>query len=337
MGRKGIERKHRLDWTPTRTLPILLITFVVLNAGCATFSRTHGYEAEPFTIVALPDTQYYSLHYPEIFRAQTEWIAENAEELNVLCVIHEGDITDENSEPEWLVADEAMSILDEAVPYCMTIGNHDMGEGGHAQDRNTDLFNRYFPPSRFEQEPWYGDRFAATQSENTYYLFNPANMKLMVLCLEFGPRDEVLDWANHVVSEHRDYRVVVVTHCYMNYDDTRVDAQDEYNPHTYPCDGNDGEQKWEKFVRKHDNIFLVLSGHVPGDGLGRLTSYGNHGNKVHQVVANYQMHPNGGDGWLRIMKFIPGKDKILVRSYSPQLRKYARDRQNQFKLKYEME
>jgi len=47
-------------------------------------------------------------------------------------------------------------------------------------------------------------------------------MKFIVICLEFGPRDTVLEWANKIVSEHKDRKAIVVTHNYMYSDDTRV-------------------------------------------------------------------------------------------------------------------
>lgn len=59
-----------------------------------------------------------------------------------------------------------------------------------------------------------------------------------------------------------------------------------WNPHAYKIldkDCNDGEEMWEKFVKKHENIFMVLSGQIMGKGVGRLTSRGDHGNDVHQL------------------------------------------------------
>lgn len=314
----------------------LVVALIGLGIGCASLPCHRADVTEPFSIIALPDTQKYTLYHPEIYLDQTRWIAENAEEMNLLCVVHEGDITDENSVKEWRVADEAMSMLDGVAPYCMVVGNHDTGEGGRAEDRSTQLFNKYFPVSRFEQEPWFGGHYEGG-TENAYYLFEAGDMRFLVVCLEFGPRDEVLDWANRVVAEHKGHRTIVVTHCYLNYDNKRVDDNAEYNTHTYVIGVNDGEQMWDKFIRKHPNIFLVLSGHIAGDGVGRLTSTADHGNEVHQVVADYQMLENGGNGWLRIMKFVPQNDKIVVRTYSPWLKQYAEDDQNRFTLDYEME
>jgi hypothetical protein len=306
-----------------------------LSGGCRSVPREKSGERKPFTIVALPDTQIYSESIPDIFCRQTEWIKENREKLNIVCVVHEGDITNRNSEKEWDVANKAMSVLDGEVPYFMAVGNHDMAPGGSASTRDAALFDKAFPPSRFEEEVWYGGHLGESL-KNAYYYFGAGGMEFLVLCLEFGPPDEVLDWANRVVREHKGRRIIVVTHCYMYFDDTRVGEGDSWSPHGYGGGGNDGEEMWEKFVCRNENIFLVLSGHILGDGLGRLTSTGERGNGVHQVLANYQMKPNGGDGWLRIMEFVPEENKILVSTYSPFLDEYAEDEQNKFELEYEM-
>jgi len=288
---------------------------------------------EPFTIIALPDTQLYSLYHPKIFAKQTRWIKENREKLNIACVVHEGDITHKNSEKEWKAADQAMSVLDGSIPYCMALGNHDLGPGGTAENRDASLFNKHFGPARFKNKPWYGGHFAEG-NENACYLINEGGMKLLVVCLEFGARDVVLDWASNIMKKHKDRKAIVVTHCYTYSDSTRVGEGDKWNPHDYGCDGNDGEEIWDKFISRHENIFLVLSGHILNDGLGRLTSTGDHGNRVHQILANYQMKDNGGNGWLRIMKFSPAENKIRVTTYSPLLDQYATGPQNEFELDY---
>ena len=47
-----------------------------------------------FSIVVLPDTQFYCSDYPDIFSNQTQWIVDNAVSKNVVFVTHEGDIVD---------------------------------------------------------------------------------------------------------------------------------------------------------------------------------------------------------------------------------------------------
>jgi hypothetical protein len=285
----------------------------------------------------IPDTENYlgNIAYPELFSAQTKWISRNADKLSIKFVLHLGDIVGNNTEEEWDLANEIIGVLDELVPYGLVVGDHDLGPGGRAANRQTPLFDRYFSPKRFAGRKWYGGNFGGS-NQYSFQFFEAGKLRFMVVCLSFGPTDEALKWAGELVARHPDHRVIVATHCYMDADDTRVGKQDRGNPKTYGCKGNDGEEIWEKFASRHKNIFLVLSGHVRDDGLGRLSSAGKHGNTVHQLLANYEMQRDGGDGWLRILRFSPKENKILIRTYTPWRRKYAADEQNQFELDYPM-
>src|SRR5690606_23339285 len=110
------------------------------------------------------------------------------------------------------------------------------------------------------------------------------------------------------------------------YDRTNKDLKQKWAPGK-----NDGEALWQNLLKKHENVFLVLSGHVLGDGQGRLTSVGDHGNSVHQILCNYQMLRQGGNGFLRLMEFKPD-GTIQNKSYSPSLDEYKTDPANQFTL-----
>ena len=104
----------------------------------------HSNDIENFTIIILPDTQYYSKDYPEIFNSQTQWIVDNIESLNIVFVIHLGDIVDDwNSIEEWDNANESLSKLDDKVPWSVLLGNHD---GIGPDDNNYEI---YFGSNRF--------------------------------------------------------------------------------------------------------------------------------------------------------------------------------------------
>ena len=90
---------------------------------------------------------------------------------------------------------------------------------------------------------------------------------------------------------------------------------------------------WQKFIRKQPNIFLVVSGHVLGVAL--QTSTNDAGGKVLEMLTDYQGLANGGDGWLRSLKFVPGENKINVTTYSPLLDQYNDDPSETFSLDYE--
>src|SRR5688572_13364192 len=90
-----------------------------------------------WSIVVLPDTQYYARSYPESFAAQTAWIRDQADALDLQFVLHVGDITDGNSQAQWQVARDAFDTIEGEVPYVLAPGNHDLGELGSARTRDT--------------------------------------------------------------------------------------------------------------------------------------------------------------------------------------------------------
>ena len=106
-------------WRAPRVTSIFSIILIVILTGTAS--------GQDFTIIVLPDTQYYSEKYPSIFKVQTQWIVNNKNTLNIAYVAHTGDIVQHpNDESEWINADKAMSELDIAmIPYGVVPGNHD--------------------------------------------------------------------------------------------------------------------------------------------------------------------------------------------------------------------
>ena len=113
---------------------------------------------------------------------------------------------------------------------------------------------------------------------------------------------------------------------------------------------NSGIKIWDKLVKATPNMKFVFSGHVaaqygqpywePLNGnctslanfttegsVGRLAQANQSGSTVYQMLANYQTLPNGGNGYMRLLKFTPsgnndGKWTIDVSTYSPVLNTY---------------
>lgn len=226
----------------------------------------------PVKLVIVPDTQTYTEKYPEIFMAQMKWVAENADSIDF--VIQVGDITQNNNQKEWETARNGFAAIEGKVPYVLCLGNHDMGSapGKFADTRNTTMANSYFPLSGFEDKMYFGGAFEEGVIDNLYYVFEAGGAEWLVFSLEFGPSDEVLAWADTVISRHRDKTVILSTHAYMYSDDTRMDGDDHWRPQAYGIGRdpgttvNDGEQIWNKLVKKHQNILFVFSGHVLNDG-----------------------------------------------------------------------
>lgn len=302
--------------------------------------------AGSWTLAVLPDTQYYSRSHPEVFEDQTKWIAAHARDRNIKYVLHLGDITADNLEPQWKAARRAMSRLEGVVPYALVGGNHDYGPKGNSANRDSFL-NEYFPVSKYEKWPTFGGTMEPGKIDNTYHLFEAGGKKWIVLALEWAPRDEVVAWADKVLTTHPDRFGILITHAYLSSDDTRYDwakygRKQPASPHYYelthaPGTGNDGEELWQKLVKRHPRMVMTINGHVLEDGVARLSSTGDHGNVVHQTLVNYQrMRPLNGNGFLRLYEFLPDGKTIQVRSYSPVWDVYKTDMQNQFTLEVDL-
>ena len=155
----------------------------------------------------------------------------------------------------------------------------------------------------------------------TQYLF---------LILEFVPRDGALQWAASILNANQDKPVIVVTHSHMYTDNTRADRCDTRDM----VNDNGGEDAWTKLFSQYPNILMVLSGHMTNGNGSRRADLGVNGNLVNQLFSNYQELANGGNGWLRIMKFHPSQNTVDVLTYSPFLNSYKTDAGNQFTIYY---
>jgi len=317
-----------------KKLIIYCVVFLLIIFNCSC-KQDHS-----FRIVLLPDTQHYSESYPEIFYAQTDWIAANSD--SIAFVLHQGDITNHNTPKEWDVAAGAMNRLEGKVPYVISLGNHDIGTNGTADVRNTENFNKWFPYEKHCNSDDFGGAFEEGEMENVWYTIEAGGINWLILSLEYGPRNKVLNWASEVIENHPLNKVIINTHAYMYSDDTRMsEARDhKWLPRrsgmnknvTGDEDVNNGEQMWGKLVSRYPNIMFVFSGHVLNDGTGVLVSEGKHGNKVYQMLANYQNQENGGNGFLRIITIDPDKGNISVKSYSPYTDAYKTDSSQEFEF-----
>ncbi|WP_158265286.1 metallophosphoesterase [Blastopirellula marina] len=296
-----------------------------------------SFVAGSWTLALLPDTQVYSVRYPGLFSAQTAWLRAHAKSRNIQYVLHLGDITDNNAEKEWQRAAESMQLLDGQIPYAIVGGNHDYGPSGDASTRETFL-NQYFSFEKMAAMPSFGGAFEPGKLDNTYHLFEVSGQKWIVIALEWGPRDEAVAWANDVMAKHPDRKGILVTHAYLFSDSRRYDHADQthpnhWNPHHYRTPGgvNDGQELWDKLIRKHNFVF-TFNGHVLNDGTGYRADRNDNGQYVHQILANYQMQTLGGEAYLRLLEFDPNGNTVHVLAYSPLYDRYRLDRDHTFTI-----
>jgi len=251
---------------------------------------------------------------------------------NIVLVLHLGDIVDYSDKDQWNFARQNLSIMDRIVPYVLAVGNHDIL---HLDGKkSTRLFNEFFKVDNFKKSPSFGGVFQENRLENSYYIYSFQKTNYVVLSLQYCPNDQILEWANKIVTKYSESKVIVVTHSYLGKNNQHVKVGDKQNLSNcetfWPEEkGNEGQQIWEKFISKHSNMQFVFSGHLLP---GRLVSKGLNGNMVFEITTNYQNLEHGGNGFLRLLKFFPGGKRVLVQTYSPFLDEYLKDDQNFFEI-----
>jgi len=284
-----------------------------------------------FSIVLLPDTQYYTAEVrggtSDLLRAQVEWVVANRRTRNIVFVSQLGDCVehgDFGGNPiEWVHADSAFCLLEdpdatgleEGIPFSISVGNHDQSPEGDAAG-TTDGFNSYFGTARFQGRSYYGGHFG-TNNDNHYCLFRASGIEFLLLSLEYDedPEEGVLAWAAGVLAAHPDRRAIVVSHWLIdpgNPGNISRPAQSIYNA-----------------LKDSPNLSLMVCGHMPGEG--RRTDVFQ-GHPVPTLLSDYQDRANGGDGWLRILEFSPANDELRVFTYSPTLDRFERDADSEFRL-----
>ena len=321
--------------------------------GDATTVTFYGRKTTPstpgadFSVGTLPDTQYYSEGGVNnngrgpTFAAQTQWYLDNRNSVdmpNLAFISHMGDIVEHGDATpnEWLTADAAMKVIENpatslrpyGIAYGVTPGNHDFGTG--AGTGTTTGYNQYFGISRFSGRTYYGGGYAGNNL-SSYQLFRASGLDFISISLEYnvGAKSTYqaqLDWADALLKAYPNHRGIISTHWMV----------DTGNPANFSTQGaniyND--------LKDNPNLFLLLGGHVAGEGRRSDTF---EGRTVYSVLQDYQGRTNGGDGWLRYFIFSPTNNTITAKTYrvsnplNPAAGTFETDADSQFTLAYPMQ
>lgn len=331
-----------------RVITFFVILFILFTGfpaanGQSTYQKPALSNPDSWSVILLPDVQSYvkNERNQPILDLMMYWITHNIENLNIQLVMATGDLVDNNDSAspdfvkfdqpgiaQWEAVSRSFDILNGKVPYITATGNHDYSYAD-MQKKNSG-FNNFFPPNKnFLNQKMMRSAFINTEgmptTENALFELNsPNHEKYLVLNIEFGPRDTVLQWANEIVrkDKYKDYRIILLTHSFLNAQNQRIAKSG------YPvADKNEGEAIWQKLVHPASNIEFVVCGHVasPDDfekHTGFRTDKNKAGKNVHQMLFNAQAlgggwHGNGGDGWLRILEFLPDGKTVKVKTFSP--------------------
>ena len=318
------------------------------NAQTVTFYGRKTTPATPgpdFTIATLPDTQFYSENLANnnrqaTYHAQTQWLVDNRDSLNLAFVSHMGDIVQNGDAipAEWTVADTAMKRIEDqsstlrayGIPWGAAPGNHDQTSIGNAGGANS-YYNQYFGTSRYAGRNYWGGSQSPTNNNNNFQLFSASGLDFIIIHMEYDVRAKtnyqaVLDWADALMKTYPNRRAIVTSHWIVNTG----------NPATFSTQGQDIYDD----LKDNPNFFLMLCGHVAGEGQRTDTFQGR---AVHSVLQDYQGRTNGGDGWLRYFVFSPATNTINAKTYrvsnpvNPAAASFETDADSQFTLPYNMQ
>lgn len=249
------------------------------------------------------------------------------------------------------------------VPFGVAPGNHDYDTGyqynpfpddpdprarireeGLIANRHVggyETFNSIFGPDShyFKDKEWYVSSYNG--GVNSAQVFDAGGYRFLHFSFEMQAGDDVLEWAQTVIDTNPGIPTLMSTHDYLNPRGERLPSPSYDMAAVDPLDHNSAEDIWNEWVRKNDQIFMILSGHQIGQAL--RIDQNDEGNEVYQILSDFQGRgmaanpPLGteritgiGDGWLRLMKFDTSGDvpKIEVKTYSTYYKKYSNEFEN---------
>jgi LPXTG-motif cell wall-anchored protein len=294
-----------------------------------------------FSIAHVTDTQFLSEgavntslneaaqeRFAEAYRAQMNWIVENADERKISYVAHTGDIIEnwmlpqhpeDRAREEFEFASEMQSIIDEAgIPNGIIPGNHDNGWGMFGND----MFNDYFPAERYEaaSTSWenasYGGPWREGDNSAHYDLFEIDGHDFVAVYLPYGHNTAQRNWANEVLQAFPDRDALLFTHAYLRAS-SNADASKAGGNIGY---GDNGHLLRTQVVERNDNLVMVASGHYHGTTWNH--NYNGDGGPVFEMLGDYQNYEVDGErntGFMRLLQFDIDAGEVKVNTYSPRL------------------
>jgi len=282
-----------------------------------------------FAVTHLTDTQYLSESYPEVYAQAVSWMADQADDRKISFVTHTGDLVqnwvdpDQNEDRariEFERASAIQAILDEAgIPNSVLPGNHDNKRG-----ITDDLFNEYFPPSRYDDQTWYGGSIAPGDNSANFSTFTEGGAQFLMLSLPYAYAEREILWAEKIVQSHPHHNVILSTHEHLLPADLIGDTRRSIRSRWISQAG----ELWDRVVVPNRNVVIVLSGHF--HGLGKIVTEdagGLPGHTVVELLADYQeFRTHTGEratGFYRMLQFDLDGQAVAVDTRSVRLAESA--------------
>ena len=298
----------------------LFLMLAVLLQGCG---DRIAIGEEPFKNILNPSSEYIAIfgdiqNYTssnsdiKYYCTSVEWLLSNLRHgQHINCVLHTGDITWTNSPSSWKLFERETSALAKETLYLSAIGDHDYTwhDKIYISDRSDTHFNEYmcFPGTKSKLVA----QFESNHFENVIVENQIWGERYDIISLEFGPREEVVAWANEYVSSHPDVKFILLNHEYLEAGggirttNLKCVARIRNSSYTKPA------QLWSRLIKDNDNIVCVICGHV--GGLYALTLMENaFGREVPQIEHNIQGSAYRYDNWLMLWEFPQVGDSVSI-------------------------
>ena len=320
---------------------ILLVIIVCYGVNACSKEGIVIIEEVPITdpstvyMAVFGDIQYYTnSSCIDMYQHSLNWLSTKVNEgwfFN--CILHTGDVTMSNDVTQWNCFFQATSPIAQHIPFISMIGDHDYTweDGIHIEDRYSTLFNRFlkFPLTKEKVVAWFEDgRMENVVVENTIF-----GERLDLLVLEFGPRREVVEWADAYVKAHSKERFILMTHEYLENGGGRRTTGLKSVIRLHNTNYTTPEELWNKLIKCNDNIRVVLCGHV-GSIYALTVEENDFGREIPQIQHNIQGADYRYDNWLMLWEFPMESDSVNVFIYNTKTEQYYNNQRSLFKFSY---
>ena len=335
----------------------LLLSMTTLGALSSTAATTLWIDKEPaknvdYSFAVVGDIQtitYSDTHQGTRYVATLfEWLIQNQRSRRIEYVFGLGDTVETltsypesynpsvNNPREWETASQSISMLNGIIPYSVVRGNHD-DEGGYHKYICTDYYKSQM--DKFYYDPML-PATAGNSMSNSYRKIDICGHKYLMLTLDFNITDGVKAWANELIAENPDYHVIVSIHSFLgNWGGIYNGAIGQANEFNVTEEiFFDGQALWDDVLSKHENVFMVLSGHISTDDpVVKTVRVGDNGNQIIDILVDPQstreFDPTDPEGQREIpiyailmLNFVNGGSEIKIDYVMP-------DRDKQLKAK----
>lgn len=253
-------------------------------------------EEEPFSILWVPDTQNTVYFEPKALDAMADWILENIETENIVCVVHTGDLVNEgHHKREWDVFNTHFyQRIRDSIPFYPIAGNHDLGV-------KTRLWDAYLAEDCVRNAVPKAQTFA--QGKAFYQVIEAGGRKLLLLGAGYGAEEAAAPFLRAAAEKNPDAYGILLVHGYIHPDGKRREYASVIK---------------QSIIEPIDRIRLVLCGHFRGTAFETEqydATASSPARDVSVMMCNYQGYTHNS-GQMRLLTFDPNTFDIRVRTFS---------------------